>query len=210
MTRCACSGLLNRLLAVATLVLLPLADVLAAGPRVGHPAPEFTAVDTGGDTWSLAGLKGKTVVLEWTNHECPYVRKHYSTSNMQSLQKDARDKGSLWLSVISSAPGKQGHVTAAEADRLTESRNAYPMAVLLDESGEMGRAYKASTTPQMFIIDPDGILLYMGGIDDKPTSNPADVETAENYVRAALNSIASGRGVAQAVTRPYGCSVKYE
>ena len=209
MTRTDSFPSLKGLLAVAALALLPLAQGLADGPRVGTPAPDFNQVDTGGGAWSLADLKGKTVVLEWTNHQCPYVRKHYETQNMQALQKDALGKGFLWLSVISSAPGKQGHVVAAEADRLTEERGAFPKAVLLDESGQMGRAYKASTTPQMFIIGPDGVLLYMGGIDNKPTSNPADVATADNYVSAAMDGIASGRGVAQAVTRPYGCSVKY-
>lgn len=210
MTRFACSRFLNSLFTAATLVLFPFAEGLAAGPRVGHPAPDFTLVDTGGDTWSLAGLKGNTVVLEWTNHECPYVGKHYSTNNLQSLQKDARAKGFIWLSVISSAPGKQGHVTAAEADRLTEERNAYPSAVLLDETGEMGRAYRASTTPHMFVIGPDGLLLYKGGIDNRPTADPADVEGAGNYVRAAIDDILAGRAVGQPVTRPYGCSVKYE
>lgn len=210
MTRFACSRSLSCLLAAATFVLFPLAEALAAGPRVGHPAPEFTAVDTGGGTWSLAGLKGKTVVLEWTNHECPYVGKHYSTHNMQSLQRDARNEGFVWLSVISSAPGKQGHVTAAEADRLTEERDAYPSAVVLDETGEMGRSYRASTTPHMFVIGPDGILLYKGGIDNRPTNDPADVEGAGNYVRAVMDDILAGRIVGQPVTRPYGCSVKYE
>ncbi len=191
------------------LCVLSLGECLAAGPRVGQPVPDFSAVDTNGDSWTLADLKGKTVVLEWTNHECPYVRKHYSTRNMQSLQKEAAGKGFVWLSVISSAPGKQGHVSPEEASRLTKARNAFPKAVLLDATGEMGRAYNASTTPHMFIIGPDGILLYMGGIDDRPTSNVKDVERAENYVRKAFTDISAGRGVAQAMTRPYGCSVKY-
>ena len=186
-----------------------LGECLAAGPLVGQPAPDFSAVDTDGDSWTLADLKGKTVVLEWTNHECPYVRKHYATRNMQSLQKEATGKNFVWLSVISSAPGKQGHVDPEEASRLTEERNAFPKAVLLDETGEMGRAYNASTTPHMFIIGPDGILLYMGGIDDRPTSNVKDVERAENYVRKAFADLTAGRRVAQANTRPYGCSVKY-
>lgn len=186
-----------------------LGGCLAAGPRVGQPAPDFKAVDTAGDTWTLAGLKGKTVVLEWTNHECPYVRKHYETGNMQALQNEATGKDFVWLSVISSAPGKQGHVSAEEARSLTEKRGAFPKAVLLDETGEMGRAYDASTTPHMFIIGPDGILLYMGGIDNRPTSNPDDVVGAENYVRKAFDDVSAGRGVAQSITRPYGCSVKY-
>lgn len=198
------------LFAISVFSVFPTVKALEAGPRVGQRAPDFAAVDTTGDTWTLAGVQGKTIILEWTNHECPYVRKHYATGNMQSLQKEALGKGFLWLSVISSAPGKQGHVTPQEADRLTEERAAFPKAVLLDETGEMGRAYNASTTPHMFIIGPDGVLLYMGAIDDRPTTNEADVEKADNYVRAVLGDIAAGRGVAQAITRPYGCSVKYE
>lgn len=192
------------------LVVLPVLEGQAAGPRIGQPAPEFSAADTSGDIWSLSRLKGKLVVLEWTNHECPYVRKHYSTGNMQSLQNEASSKGFVWLSVISSAPGKQGHVTRSQADELTARRDASPTAVLMDEKGVMGRAYNASTTPQMFIIGPDGGLLYMGGIDDRPTSNVDDVDKASNYVRTAFEDIAAGRPVTQAVTRPYGCSVKYD
>lgn len=200
---------LKATLIAVILAVLPLHAAMAAGPGVGQPAPDFSTLDTAGEAWSLGRLKGKTVILEWTNHECPYVRKHYSTGNMQALQKEASGNGFVWLSVISSAPGKQGHVTAQQADSLTEKRSAFPKAVLLDEGGEMGRAYNASTTPQMFIIGPDGKLLYMGGIDDMATSDPADVDKAKNYVRAAMEDLTAGRALAQAVTRPYGCSVKY-
>jgi peroxiredoxin len=181
----------------------------AAAPEVGKPAPDFTGTDTTGKTWDLADLRGTPVILEWTNHDCPYVVKHYESGNMQALQQEAAEAGYTWLSVISSAPGKQGHVSAAQADELTESRGAAPTAVLLDPEGNIGKAYGARTTPHMFVIDADGTLVYMGGIDDKPTTNIADVEGAQNYVRLAMADLAAGEPVGNAVTRPYGCSVKY-
>ncbi len=180
-----------------------------ADPQVGQAAPAFSVADTQGKTWTLKDLAGHTTVLEWTNHDCPYVRKHYGAGNMQALQKEAIGQGVLWLSVISSAPGKQGHVTAAEADALTKSRGAVPTAVLLDERGTMGRAYGARTTPHMYLIGPDGTLRYVGGIDDRATADPADITGAKPYVRTALADLAAGRPVADPVTRPYGCSVKY-
>jgi len=182
---------------------------LNAAPQVGQPAPAFTANDTQGKTHSLNDFRGKTVILEWTNHDCPYVRKHYDTGNMQALQKDATEDGVIWLSVISSAPGKQGHVSAARADELTKSRDADPTAVLLDPEGEVGRAYDARTTPHMYVINPEGTLIYMGAIDNRPTTQHADVEGARNYVREALSSLSSGKPVEPKVTRAYGCSVKY-
>jgi peroxiredoxin len=185
------------------------AGAVAAKPEVGQPAPAFSVADTTGKTWSLADLAGKGLILEWTNHDCPYVQKHYESGNMQALQQEARDAGYLWLSVISSATGKQGHVSAAEADELTEGRGAAPAAVLLDVDGAMGRAYGAKTTPHMFVIDGAGTLVYMGGIDDRATTDPADVQGAENYVRLALTDLAAGRAVSNPATRPYGCSVKY-
>ncbi len=180
-----------------------------AQPSVGKPAPEFTATDTAGETHSLTDFRGKTVVLEWTNHDCPYVRKHYDTGNMQALQTDATAAGVVWLSIISSAPGKQGHVSAEEADKLTATRNAAPTAVLFDPTGKVGKAYGARTTPHMYVIDAEGTLVYMGGIDDRPTANKADVEGARNYVREALGAIERGDAVAAPTSRPYGCSVKY-
>jgi peroxiredoxin len=193
-----------------SLLLLPLFVVAAAGePEIGKPAPAFTAIDSNGKTHSLVDYRGKVVVLEWTNHDCPYVRKHYGSGNMQALQAEAQDAGVVWLTIISSAPGKQGYVEPAEANRLTESRKAVPHAVLLEPDGDIGRAYGARTTPHMFVIDADGVLRYKGGIDDKPTSDPADIATANNYVRAALADIATGSEIRTAVSRPYGCSVKY-
>jgi len=182
---------------------------VSATPQIGQPAPAFTGIDTAGNTHALSDFLGKTVVLEWTNHDCPYVRKHYNADNMQAQQRQATADGIVWLSVISSAPGKQGHVSPTQADELTASRNAAPTAVLIDESGEIGRAYKARTTPHMYIIDKDGTLAYMGGIDSVPSASPADIEKATQYVPAALAQVMQGNAADPAVTRPYGCSVKY-
>ncbi|MGX4642371.1 redoxin domain-containing protein [Massilia sp. SYSU DXS3249] len=181
-----------------------------AAPAVGQPAPAFTAVDSKGQQHKLADLKGKVVVLEWTNNECPYVKKHYGASNMQNLQKQAKGAGVVWLSVISSAPGEQGHVTGAKADELTASRNAAPTAVLLDPQGAIGKAYDARTTPHMFVIDAKGILRYAGGIDSIASAKAADIEKADPLFKTALESVLKGENVAQAVTRPYGCNVKYK
>lgn len=177
--------------------------------RVGAPAPTFTATDSNGKAVSLAEFKGKTVVLEWTNHDCPFVRKHYSSNNMQALQKKWTAQGVVWLSLISSAEGEQGFVTPEQANKLTTDRGASPTAVLLDPKGEVGRAYGAQTTPHMFIIKSDGTLAYMGGIDDKPTTRTADLKDARNYVDSALAEIAAGKPVSVTASRPYGCSVKY-
>ena len=196
-------------LVLGGLIVAGMAAPTLAAPEVGQPAPAFSGTDTKGKTWSLADLKGQPVILEWTNHDCPYVKKHYGAGNMQALQREAADAGYVWLSVISSAPGKQGHVSPTQADELTESRSAAPRAVLLDEGGEIGRAYEAKTTPHMFVIDADGILVYMGGIDDRPTTDPADIDGADNYVRMAMADLAAGTPVRSPVTRPYGCSVKY-
>ena len=194
-------------LTAAVLSLAP--PVAAAAPVIGQSAPAFTGTDTAGRKISLEQFRGKIVVLEWTNPDCPYVRKHYGSGNMQALQKEATATGVVWLSIYSSAPGTQGFVQPAEADRLTQSRNAAPTDVLLDPTGDIGHLYNARTTPHMFVIDTTGKLVYMGGIDDKPTTSKSDIPGATNYVRAALQDLASGRPVATPVTRPYGCSVKY-
>lgn len=175
----------------------------------GAPAPEFRALDSAGKERSLSEFKGRTIILEWTNHDCPYVRKHYGAGAMQALQKEATGAGIIWLSIISSGPGQQGFVSGAQADALTTQRKAAPTAVLLDPTGAVGKLYQAKTTPHMFIIDPQGILVFQGGIDDRPTANPADLAKANNYVRAALADMAAGRPVAIAASTPYGCSVKY-
>ena len=202
-------ALLLSSLALMAAGLYALSTPLQAAPRVGQPAPAFSGTDTQGKTQRLADYRGRTVVLEWTNHDCPYVRKHYGGGNMQALQRAAAADGVAWLTLISSAPGKQGHVSAREADTLTRDRDAAPAAVILDPSGEIGRMYAAKTTPHMYVIDQRGTLVYMGGIDDRPTADVADIPGARNHVAAALAEIKAGKPVSQAVTRPYGCSMKY-
>ena len=185
------------------------ASAALATPMIGQPAPAFTAIDSNGASRALSEFKGKVVVLEWTNSECPYTRKHYDSGNMQKLQQEATATGVVWLSVISSAPGKQGFVSGAEANALTTSRGAHPSAVLLDPTGAVGRAYEAQTTPHMFVIDKTGVLRYMGAIDDKPMAAPASLAGARNYVREALAAVAAGHAPQVATTEPYGCSIKY-
>jgi peroxiredoxin len=180
-----------------------------ASVNLGQPAPDFTGIDSNGNKHTLSQYKGKTVVLEWTNHDCPYVQKHYNSGNMQKLQKKATANGIVWLSIISSKPGKQGHVSASQANKLTQSRDAAPTAVILDETSEIGLLYGAKTTPHMYIIDTTGQLVYMGGIDNIPSKDEADIADAKNYVRAALDAIAAGKTIEDSITRPYGCSVKY-
>jgi peroxiredoxin len=177
---------------------------------IGSPAPDFVGTDSNGKRVALKDLRGRIVVLEWSNNECPFVGKHYRSGNMQSLQKEATGEGVVWLTILSSAPGEQGSVTAAQANELTRSRNAAPSAVILDPTGAIGHAYGARTTPHMFVIDKNGTLAYMGGMDDKPTTDVADVATAKNYVRLALAAVMAGKPVPDPVTRPYGCSVKYK
>ena len=180
-----------------------------AAPKVGVAAPAFTATATGGKAVSLAEQRGKIVVLEWTNHDCPYVVKHYSTGNMQALQKEAVGQGVVWLTIISSAPGTQGHVSPGQADELTATRKAGPIAVLLDPTGAVGKMYGATNTPHMYVIDKAGTLMYAGAIDDRPTTRRGDVQGAHNYVREALQAVAAGQPVKTPVTRAYGCTVKY-
>ncbi|WP_430913248.1 redoxin domain-containing protein [Methylobacterium sp. sgz302541] len=200
------------ILTAATAVLaasaLPVA-ALAAGLHIGKPAPAFEAMDADGRSVRLSDFKGRTVVLEWTNHDCPFVRKHYESGAMQALQKRWTERGVVWLSVISSAPGEQGAVDGAGAKRLTVERAAAPSDVLLDPKGVLGRAYDARTTPHMYIVTGDGTLAYQGGIDDKPSTELADIGTARNYVEEALSALAAGKPVAATTTRPYGCTVKY-
>ena len=190
-------------------LLFLLATLSTAAPRIGAPAPDFSLQDTEGNTVTLSALNGKYVVLEWTNHLCPFVGKHYDSGNMQSLQKTYTDKGYTWLSIISSAPGKQGHVTANQANELTRSRNAHPTAVLLDERGTAGKTYDAKTTPHMFIINPQGTLVYMGGFDSIASADKGDLAQAVNYVKAAFDDLEAGQPVQSPINPPYGCSVKY-
>jgi peroxiredoxin len=194
-------------LAVAFAAALPLTAL--AAPTVGQPAPAFTGTDMNGKKVGLADLKGKYVVLEWHNQGCPYVVKHYDTGNMQKLQKELTGQGAAWITVISSAPGKQGHVTAAEEQAYLNAQNASPTNVIFDEDGKIGQAYGAKTTPHMFVIDDKGTLVYAGAIDDKSSTDKADVAGATNYVQAAYQEAKAGQPVKTPSTAPYGCSVKY-
>lgn len=193
------------LIAAATMLAAP----AFAAATVGQPAPAFTATDSNGRQVSLADFKGKTVVLEWTNADCPFVQKHYQSGNIPKLQADARKDGVVWLTVNSGAAGKQGAVTGAEAARIMRAANASPSAYLLDGSGAIGQAYGAKTTPHMFVINPAGTLVYAGGIDSIPSADPADLGKAQNYVRLALADVKAGREVGTPTSKPYGCSVKY-
>jgi peroxiredoxin len=178
-------------------------------PSVNQPAPAFTVTDTKGKTHSLESLRGKWVVLEWFNHDCPYTKKHYKTDNMQALQREYTAKGVVWISVVSSAPGKDGYLTAANADKAMADNKASPSFVVRDTAGVLGRLYGARNTPHMFAIDPEGVLRYVGAIDDKPSPRQKDVKDAKNYVRAALDAGLAGQPIAIASTQPYGCDVKY-
>jgi peroxiredoxin len=175
----------------------------------GSAAPEFKGVDSNGVTHSLSEYRGKYVVLEWANKGCPYEQKHYLSGNMESLQKQWTGKGVVWLSIISSAQGEQGYVTPAEENDYLKTMKASPTAALLDPTGAIGHLYDARTTPHMFVIDPAGKIVYQGAIDDKPTPDPSSLKTADNYLSDALNAALAGKPVAVAVTKPYGCSVKY-
>lgn len=193
----------------AAVALAPAISFATTSPDVGKPAPAFTAVDSNGKTWSLADLKGKVVVIETTNHDCPYVRKHYTAKNMQTQQREAAAKGVIWLTSASSATGEQGYVTAQQANDLTKSRDAAPAAVLLDPQSKIARAYGATVTPHMYIIDANGVLVYKGGIDSIPSADVADIPKAKQYVRVGLDELLAGKPIADSSTRPYGCTLKY-
>ena len=195
--------------AIAAAATLRFAGAAAAEPKVGTPAPAFTAIDSNGKNVNLSDYRGKTVVLEWTNDGCPYVRKHYGSGNMQALQKKWTDQGIVWLSVISSPPGEQGFADAKRANELSVERKAAPSAVLLDPKQAIARSYGALVTPHMYIVTPEGTLAYMGAIDDKPTSRNADLKGAKNFVDEALLELKQGRPVSVPTSRAYGCTVKY-
>jgi peroxiredoxin len=184
-------------------------SLTAFAARVGDSAPDFTATDSHGQTHKLSEYKGKFVVLEWTNNGCPYTVKHYSSGNMQALQKQWTARGVVWLTVLSSAPGEQGFMTAAQENAYIGRVHADPTAALLDPNGAIGHEYGAKTTPHMFVIGPSGKLIYDGAIDDHPSTDTSDIPASKNYVSAALTQAMAGQPVATAYTRPYGCSVKY-
>lgn len=183
--------------------------VSLAAPAIGSPAPEFTATDSNGQSHSLSDFKGKFVVLEWLNHGCPFVVKHYESGNMQNLQREYTGKDVVWLSIVSSAPGEQGHMSPEDTNAAVAEKNAAPTAVLLDEDGTVGRLYDAKVTPEMFIINPDGVLIYAGAMDDKPSTDVADIATAKSFVKQALDEALGGQEVSEPKTKAYGCSVKY-
>lgn len=183
--------------------------VAFAAPEPGAIAPDFEAVDTHGNMLKLSEQRGKIVVLEWKNHLCPFVRKHYGSHNMQQLQEELAGQGVVWWSVISSAEGKQGNVTADEANAIVAEEGSHASAVLLDAKGEIGRLYGAKTTPHMFVIAEDGRLAYMGAIDDNPSPDPGTIPGAKNYVRKAVSNLQAAQAVEESSIAPYGCSVKY-
>ena len=187
----------------------PSARPAAAVGVVGQPAPGFTLTDSNGRPHSLADLQGKVVVLEWWNPECPFVGKHYGSGNMQKLQHTYTGKGVVWLSINSSAPGKQGNFAPDVIETMFKERKAASTAYLIDSDGAVGRAYGAKTTPHMFVIDASGKVAYAGGIDDKPSTDLEDIAAAKNYVQAALDEVLAGKPVSIPTSTPYGCSVKY-
>ncbi|GGA69199.1 thioredoxin family protein [Neiella marina] len=203
------SRLLKRtqLLLAAAVTCLSLTAHAAA--KVNQAAPDFNLTSAAGEQVQLSDYQGKYVILEWTNHDCPFVKKHYSSDNMQGLQKKYADQDVVWLSVISSAPGKQGYVDATAANKLTTERGAAPAQVLFDPDGKVGKQYGAKTTPHMYIVKPDGVLAYAGAIDSIKSTDPADIPAATNYVVQAMDELAAGKSVSSPLTKPYGCSVKY-
>ena len=186
-----------------------IAAPVSAAAVVGRPAPNFTLPDVNGKAVSLSAFRGKTVVLEWNNPECPFVRKHYGSGNMQKTQAAAASDGVVWLTINSGAPGKQGHMSAAEAKAQVAKEKSVVTAYLLDPSGTVGKRYGAKTTPHMYVIGKTGTVLYNGGIDDRPTPSKGDIERANNLVLAALSDVKAGKAVATPSSRPYGCAVKY-
>lgn len=211
LSRCFVGAAASVALVGAVLLVAAPAGAIAQGasPEIGALAPEFTLPDTYGEEHSLADYRGQWVVLEWLNYGCPYVKKHYNSGNMQGLQEAYGDQGVKWLAIVSSAPGKQGYYEPAEMNRINEEKGSRALAVLLDPDGTVGRMYNAQTTPQMVLIDPEGTLLYNGAIDDKPSSRPASLEGAHNYLAAALDEAMAGQPVSVPTSKPYGCSVKY-
>ena len=193
----------------ATLALVLAASPALAVAEVGQPAPGFTLTDSNGQSHNLSDFKGKFVVLEWLNHGCPFVIKHYDSGSMQKLQKEYTGQDVIWLSVVSSAPGKQGHLSPAETNQAKEEKGSAATAILIDRGGTVGQLYGAKVTPELYVINPAGDLIYAGAIDDKKSVDPADVAGATNHVKQALDEALAGQPVSTPRTEPYGCSVKY-
>jgi len=205
--RSTCATLVLTLLAAVAFAPAALAQTDQA--EVGEPAPDFTLTDTDGESRSLSDFEGQYVVLEWLNFECPFVGKHYGSGNMQQLQETYTEEGVAWLSIVSSAEGRQGYYPPEEMKGQKEKHNGDMTAILMDTSGEIGKTYGATVTPHMYIINPDGELVYRGGIDDKPTTDEADIEGATNYVDNALTAALNGEEVRPKQAKPYGCTIKY-
>lgn len=192
-----------------TLSLAAGAALAFAAPQPGSAALDFTLTDSNGKEHSLSDFKGKFVVLEWLNHGCPFVVKHYASGNMQKLQKDYTGKDVVWLSIVSSAPGKQGHMSPEETNATKEAKGSAATAILLDEDGKVGKLYDAKVTPELFIINPEGTLIYAGAIDNVKSTDQADIAGAKNYVAQALDEALAGKPVSEPTSKAYGCSVKY-
>ena len=197
------------LLSAAALLALG-AHLPARAARVGQPAPDFSLPDTGGKAVRLADFRGRFVVLEWTNPGCPFVRKHYESGNMGATQKLARDQGVAWLAINSTETASSDYLEPPRLADWLKQHQGVPTAVLMDPEGTTGRAYDAKTTPHLYIVDPQGMLVYAGGIDSIASARVSDIEKATNHVKAALADIAAKRPIAQAVTKPYGCTIKYK
>lgn len=193
----------------AAILLMTLAPMVQAAPVVGQPAPEFEVKDIDGNTIKLSNFKGQKVVLEWTNSQCPFVVKHYGSGNMQKTQEAAIAQQVEWISINSSAVGKEGHLDAEATKKLIAENGSKASLHIIDESGALGHLYDAQTTPHMFVIDEAGVLAYAGAIDDNSSPNPEVIAQSKNYVLAALGDIAAGKPVATPTTQPYGCGVKY-
>jgi len=200
----------TKLILVALTSILTTAIQASDSPPVGSAAPDFSLQDANGKRHSLSDYKGKYVVLEWFNPECPFVKKHYGSANMQKLQQNFTSKGVTWLTIDSAAPGKEGNLTPEQANKTAAKWNMHSTALLLDPEGKAGRAYGAKNTPHMFVINPEGKVIYEGAIDNKPTPYPEDIPQATNYVKVALDESMAGKPVSTPSSRPYGCSIKYE
>jgi len=184
-------------------------DAHAAEATIGKTAPDFSLTGADGKTHALADYKGKFIVLEWTNPQCPFVHKFYDSGTMQKLQKEETGKGVVWLRINSSAQGQEGYQSVADLASYVEKKHVAATESLIDQSGKVGHTYGARTTPHMFVIDKSGNLIYAGGIDDTPSADVSDISTAKNYVTAALDEAMAGKPVTTPTSQPYGCSVKY-